>query len=150
MVKILYLGSINSFKIHVYTYLSLIVQGFRPCPTQTGLYNHTRWLEAGNFGSRKKRECTIRVAKTKALIRFAVTAKLICVFVFAYAKSRFSHDVAHLRGSKHVLVTRKYTTLTPVRFDKPLVHAMFLKGRNFTVLRQLKLVIISNQSICCQ
>ena len=25
------------------------------------------------------------VAKTKALISFAVTAKLICVFVFAYA-----------------------------------------------------------------
>ena len=33
--------------------------------------------------------------KTKALISFAVTAKLICVFVFAYAKSRFSHDAAH-------------------------------------------------------
>ena len=36
------------------------------------------------------------MAKTKALISFAVTAKLICVFVFAYAKSRFSHDVAHI------------------------------------------------------
>ena len=34
-------------------------------------------------------DCTIRVAKTKALISFAVTAKLICVFVFAYAKFRF-------------------------------------------------------------
>ena len=27
--------------------------GFRPGPTQTGLYNHRRWLEAGNFGFRK-------------------------------------------------------------------------------------------------
>ena len=36
----------------------------------------------------------IYVAKTKAMISFAVTTKLICVFVFAYAKSRFSHDVA--------------------------------------------------------
>ena len=35
------------------------------------------------------------MAKTKALISFAVTAKLICVFVFAYAKSQFSHDAAH-------------------------------------------------------
>ena len=35
------------------------------------------------------------MAKTKALISFAVTAKLICVFVFAYAKIRFSHDPAH-------------------------------------------------------
>ena len=28
--------------------------------------------EAGNFGFRKKRNCTIRVAKTKALISFAI------------------------------------------------------------------------------
>ena len=42
-------------------------------------------------------DCTIRVAKTKALISFAVTAKLIWVFVFAYANSRFSHDAAHLK-----------------------------------------------------
>ena len=43
----------------------------------------------------KKRDCTIHVAKTKALISFAVTAKLICVFVFAYAKRWFSHDAVH-------------------------------------------------------
>ena len=49
------------------------------------------------FGFRKKRDCTIRVAKTKALISFAVTAKLICVFVFAYTKIRFSNDEAHLK-----------------------------------------------------
>ena len=35
--------------------------------------------------------------KTKALISCAVTAQLICVFVFAYAKSRFSHDEAQIR-----------------------------------------------------
>ena len=36
------------------------------------------------------------VAKTKALISFAATAKLICVFVFAYAKCWFSHDAAQM------------------------------------------------------
>ena len=71
------------------------LRGFRPGPTQTRLYNHTRWLEARNFVFRNKRDCIIYVAKTKALISFAVTAKLICVFVFAYAISRFSHD-AHI------------------------------------------------------
>ena len=45
---------------------------------------------------RKKGDCTIYVAKTKALISFAVTAKLICVFVFAYAKCWFSYDAAHI------------------------------------------------------
>ena len=34
------------------------------------------------------------VAKTKALISCAFTVQLICVFVFAYAKSRFSHNEA--------------------------------------------------------
>ena len=42
------------------------------------------------------RNSTIRVAKTKALISFAVTAKLICVFVFAYADCWFYHEVAHM------------------------------------------------------
>ena len=40
---------------------------------------------------------TIHVAKTKALISFAVTARLICVFVFAYAKIRFSHVAAQIK-----------------------------------------------------
>ena len=39
--------------------------------------------------------CTIRVAKTKALISFVVTAKLICAFVFAYANCLFFHEAAH-------------------------------------------------------
>ena len=36
------------------------------------------------------------VVKTKALISFAVTAKLICAFVFAYADCWFPHAAAHL------------------------------------------------------
>ena len=35
------------------------------------------------------------MAHTKALISLAVTVKLICVFVFAYTKSWFSHNEAH-------------------------------------------------------
>ena len=35
------------------------------------------------------------LAKTKALISFAVTAKLICAFVFAYADCWLSHEAAH-------------------------------------------------------
>ena len=36
------------------------------------------------------------MAKTKALISCVVKAKLICFFVFACAKSRCSHDDAHI------------------------------------------------------
>ena len=39
------------------------------------------------------------MAKTKALISFAVTAKLICAFVFAYADCWFSHEVAQLMNA---------------------------------------------------
>ena len=53
-----------------------------------------RGLKFCNLGSRG--DCTIQVAKTKVLISFAVTAKLICVFVFVYAKRLFSHDSAQL------------------------------------------------------
>ena len=44
------------------------------------------------------RDCTFQVAKTKALIRFTVTAKLICVFVFAYANCWFSYEAAYLKS----------------------------------------------------
>ena len=48
------------------------------------------------FGVKQRRNCTIRVAKTKTLISFTVTAKLICVFVFACANCWFSHEAAHI------------------------------------------------------
>ena len=73
--------------------------GFQQGLTQTGLYSHKRFLEAGNFGLRKKRNCTIRVAKTKALISFAVTAKLICAFVF-----RLCRLLVFPCGSSYVVV----------------------------------------------
>ena len=53
----------------------------------------------------KKRDCTIRVAKTKTLISFVVTAKLICVFVFEYAKIRLSHNMAREAGRIDTLIT---------------------------------------------
>ena len=81
------------------------LRGFRPGPTQTGLYSHRRLLETWDFRFRKKRNCTtcIRVSKTKALISFAVTAKLICVFVFAYAKAGLLyHHIQLFIRNKHV------------------------------------------------
>ena len=58
-------------------------RGFRPNSTQTGLYSHRRRIEAQDSGFKKKRDCSIHVAKTKALISCAVTAQLTCIFVFA-------------------------------------------------------------------
>ena len=74
---------------------------FRTGPTQTGLYKHRRWLETGNLDleSRELYYMYICVAKTKALISFAVTAKLICVFVLAYADHLFSHEAAQMLTS---------------------------------------------------
>ena len=83
--------------------------GFWPGLTQTRLYSHWRWLESGHFVFRKKRYCTVQVAKTKALISFAVTAKLICVFVFAYADCWFSPDAAHIMKNPYIPLLYKKT-----------------------------------------
>ena len=40
-----------------------------------------------------KRDCTIYIAKTMALL---CGKQLICTFVYAYAKSRFSNDAGNL------------------------------------------------------
>ena len=51
------------------------------------------------------------MAKTKALISCAVTAHLICVFVFVYAKSRFSHNEAQIKFDQNEVKTdHKKTT----------------------------------------
>ena len=60
--------------------------GFRPGSTQTGLNSHRSRLEACHFRFKKK-DCTISVAKTEVLISCAVTAQLICLFIFAHAIS---------------------------------------------------------------
>ena len=72
--------------------------GFWPGLTQSRLYSHWRWLEAWKFEFREWRYCTIQVAKTKALISFAVTAKAdlrlcfrICrLLVFSWRGSNIS------------------------------------------------------------
>ena len=45
---------------------------------------------------------------TKSLISFAVTAKLICASVFAYADCLFSHAVAHIVQSIVFLIRNYY------------------------------------------
>ena len=42
-----------------------------------------------NFLKEVEWDCTINIAKTKALISCAVTVQLICPLIFAYAKCRF-------------------------------------------------------------
>ena len=56
----------------------ICLRGFRPGQTQTGLYSDRRWLEALNFGFRKKMDCTLCVTKTKTLISCAITFLRIC------------------------------------------------------------------------
>ena len=70
---------------------------FRLGLTQSGLYSqsHRNRLEACGF--KKKMDCTIFVAKTKALISCAAPAQPICAFVFTYADCLFSDAVAQMK-----------------------------------------------------
>ena len=58
------------------------------------------------------------MAKTKALISFAATAKLICVFVFAFAKSRVSHDAAHMNLIKPAFAYAKTKSADHLRDNR--------------------------------
>ena len=73
------------------------------------------------------RDCTIGVAKTKALI---------CVFVFAYAKHWFSHDAAHIktRGVMHSKKPMHLSDCMNVQSLFPtLVIKVFRKHRSFVI-----------------
>ena len=57
-------------------------------------------ISFGVTGFRKRRYCITQIAKTKTLISFATTDKLICACVLAYAKIRFSQNEDQIR--KHL------------------------------------------------
>ena len=65
---------------------------FRPGPDTNQAVQPQKMVRGLKF----QRDCTFFVAKAKALISCTVTVQLICTFVFANAKIRFSHDAAHL------------------------------------------------------
>ena len=84
--------------------------GFRPGPTKTGLTNDRRWLNAWNFGFRKKWDGTCTNYVVKALISCAANAQLICAFVFAYTKSRLSHDTAQTLPVFYLIKAHKHNS----------------------------------------
>ena len=63
-----------------------------------GLYSHRRRLEAWNIMLKKKRDCTVRVAKTNALITCAVADLSLC---FRIGKNSMAH-----RQTSDFLMTR--------------------------------------------
>ena len=71
---------------HEKTCIQVFQQGLLSCTATEDGYR----LEISDLGSRGI--ALSYVAKTKSLIRCAVNVQLICAFVFAYAKTRFSHD----------------------------------------------------------
>ena len=69
---------------------------FRPGLTLTSLCSHRSRLEGWNFRVSKKRDCNIRVAKTKALmIAVQLLHSWSASSFFAYAKVCFSRNAAH-------------------------------------------------------
>ena len=96
------------------------LDGFQTGPTHPELYK-----EDGQR-LRKKRNCTIRVAKTKSLISFAV---------FAYAKCWFSHNATHLfftasslKTNLHAYWSKKLGTklLKNAFLDQSIINPFFI------------------------
>ena len=76
---------INRVSIEPRQYLSLVRH--KPGCTTT---EDSQRLELSDLESK-------RVAKTCALISYALTAQLMCSFDFTYAKSRFSYDATKMK-----------------------------------------------------
>ena len=87
--------------------------------------------------------------KTKALISFVVTAKLICAFGFAYADCWFSHDAAHLFSISAVIfvidssnkdrLQEAYNELAKLVQEKELKEASLLIFANKQVITWVQL-----------
>ena len=86
------------------------------------------------------RDCTINVEKTKALIRCAVTTQLICIFVFAYAKSRFSNDAAQIVAGSTFWSETKHSFLTAV-------HKMISMTIFFLHMAELSMEVVIYQCV---
>ena len=64
----------------------------------------------------KKKDCTIRAAKSMVLLSCAVTAQLICGFVFAYVNCWFSHAVAQLLSDLQIILNNlSFLTMSPAK-----------------------------------
>ena len=77
---------INRLSIEPRQYLSLV----RHKPGCTSTEDSQSRLELSDLESKG-------VAKTDALISYALTAQLVCFFDFAYTKGRFSYDAAQMK-----------------------------------------------------
>ena len=93
-----------------------------------------------------RQTCIIAVVKTKALISFAVTctAYLICDFVFAfiYAKSRFSHDAAHIISEIPELTNKGKVAMVLV-FVPPAFRIIRRRGLDFKSHQSLEVAFLT-------
>ena len=64
--------------------------------------------------------------KTKALISCTVTVQLICAFVFAFTKSRSSHDPAHFVIQKQEISFRMFVPKGYVAENSMLIQSLDL------------------------
>ena len=80
---------------------------------------------------------------SKALISFAVTSKLVCVFVFAYLKIRFSHDAAHFAFNQfHVNATSQiFVEAISGHQAKTITHSSHFSPDNQPVLGPVMMVL---------
>ena len=85
-----------------------------------------------------KSDRTIHEAKTKVLISCAVTAQLICVFVFAYVISRFplTRNTAHIFQKTKVMDLEQRTSVVQTKIVE-LQRSPFARSKQDDSLEKL-------------
>ena len=84
---------------------------------------------------------TICVAKTKVLISCAVTAQLICTFVFASGKFLFSHDAAQMT----LYCCQVWSSDAGQTHSPP--SDLVMKGQSWFVADQMKTVLLKDDAV---
>ena len=105
------------------------------------LVTDSAWCER-----RIKELYSIYVAKIKMLYSCEVTAQVICIFVFAYAKNRFTHDLAHFAIRSGVILIAGALLILLVPF---LLAFVFICCIFFIKLRRKNFVTIQIRETVC-
>ena len=111
-------GTLKTYLWSAIYYIIIAAQSLTRMSPTTSLWRYSIWARAWqnqHFGCvtkptfwiptrsdtnravQSQKKASRGIAKTMSLISFAVTAKLICAFVFAFANCWFSHARAHVR-----------------------------------------------------
>ena len=122
--------------------------GFWPGLTQTGLQQLQKMARSSKFHIYREEELNYPCSENKGVISFAVTAKLICVFAFAYADCWFSCAAAHI---VHLIIQRHAICMDDINAIKAYkIPLISVQGVTAIMCMQFVYLHVPRKSFLCK